>query len=95
MPKTKKRLRYPEHEKLKALGSERTTVQSFIDWLYDMQGCEIAFWEKNRIEDRLCPIRQSREDLMASFFKINLKKLDAEKRAMLDELRRANGIETD
>lgn len=78
------------HEKLKALEKDRSVVQRFIDWLYDEQECEIAFWERNRIEDRLCPIRQGREQLMAEFFKIDLKVLDDEKRAMLDHIRKLN-----
>ena len=96
MTATKKEpeVKYPMHEKLKALGPSRVTVQSFIDWLFDQQGweiCEEAEYERGDSDrDRLIPIRKRREDIMALFFGIDLKILDNEKRTMLDHIRAQN-----
>jgi len=41
--------------------------------------------------EHLCPFAVSDEKLLAEFFEIDLNKLEAEKRAMLEECRRNNG----
>lgn len=84
---------YPMHEKLKALGTDKLTVQRFIDWLFDEKEweiCEEAEYERGEYGDRLVPIRKRREDIMAEFFEIDLTVLDDEKRAMLDNIRKLN-----
>lgn len=85
-------IRYPEHEKLKALGAKRDTVQEFIDWLYDTDpNWEIGQWVKYRRGDHVFePLRMNREAIMAEFFGINLKRIDQEKDRMLAELRKLN-----
>lgn len=75
--------RYPEHEKLKALGGANQTVGDFIEWLGE-QGWEIA--RPHERMDMLIPIMKSRDDLLAEFFEIDRNKLEAEKRAMLDSI---------
>lgn len=86
-----KKVLYPMHEKLKALGTGRGTVQSFIDWLYDEKEWFIAEPDRSlKIDERLMPVRLRREDIMAEFFEIDLTVLDDEKRAMLDRCRELN-----
>lgn len=83
----KEEVRYPEHEKLKALGDRRGTVQDFLDFLLDDAGLELC--ARNEF-DTLLPVHLRREELMAWFFEIDLQKIEEEKRAMLAELRRMN-----
>ena len=75
--------KYPQHEKIKALGERRNTVQEFLDWL-DEQGIRLA---ESAGTGELCCIGDSKEKVMARFFGIDLNKLELEKRAMLDSLR--------
>lgn len=80
---------YPEHQKLKALGGAREAVQNFLDFLLDETGFELA---ERTVGDLLVPASIRREELMARFFEIDLHALENEKQAMLEEIRRANGI---
>lgn len=81
---------YPEHDKLTAIGDERReTVQEFIDWLLDQYRPDVRgepghliFAAYNQY-DYLDPVHVTREKLMAEFFDIDLKRLEAEKDAML------------
>lgn len=77
---------YPEHDKLKALGGANQTVGDFIEWLGE-QGIELASYGNGAYRDVLFPLRRSRDTLIAQFFEIDTNKLEAEKRAMLDEIR--------
>lgn len=77
---------YPEHEKLKALQGANQIVGNFIEWLGEA-GYVIAkyddigdLWSANRSIDRL----------LAEHFEIDLDKLEEEKVAMLEEIRKAN-----
>ncbi len=82
--------KYPEHEKLKALNGANQTVGDFIEWLFGKY--ELAEWNTNQelSEDELVPAHRSRDGLLAEFFNIDQNRLEEEKRAMLDEIRRAN-----
>lgn len=74
---------YPEHEKLKALGGANQTVGDFIEWLGE-NGYEIAQRDKY---GGLYWCGKSRDQLISAFFEIDRDKLEAEKRAMLAEIR--------
>jgi len=91
--KSRGKVNYPEHEKLKALQPQTKAVQAFIDWLFDEKGWTIANDDgKEHIRDSgLWPVRMSREEIMAAHFEIDLRKLDDEKRAMLDHHRELTG----
>lgn len=63
-------------------------VQEFIDWLLDEKGLELARWEQGDFSDSLRPYHfGTREQLMADFFGIDLKKIDEEQRALLEAIR--------
>jgi len=82
------KINYPEHEKLKAVQKESQAIGEFLDWLTGEKKIELAKWnEDERVEDRLLPWHHSTEKLLADYFKIDLVKLEAEKRKMLAELR--------
>ena len=95
--------RYLEHEKLKALEGKNDVVAGFLEWLsanefviaryhehtdpcYDDEDDRVCGYN----EDDLYPVRRNIESLMAEYFGISLTKLEDEKRAMLDEIRRHN-----
>lgn len=85
--------KYPEHDRLKALDGANQTVGNFIEWLHE-QGMEIGRFEKMRgfSDPQFVPITKSRDALLAEHFDIDRDKLEAEKRAMLDELRAAQNV---
>jgi len=80
---------YPIHAMLTARAEERQTVQAVIDWL-DERGWTICREIENRVGDtRYTPIEQSKTQLMAEYFDVDLQAFDDEKLAMLDAFRAA------
>lgn len=74
---------YPIHAMLTARADERNTVQAVIDWL-DERGWTICREIQNRVGDtRYTPIDQSKTQLMAEYFDVDLQAFDDEKLAML------------
>lgn len=82
--------RFPEHDKLSEIKDRTQAIGEFVDWLSDTKGVVLA-----SIDDygNASSPRQSLIDLMAEWAGIDLDKIEAEKREMLAELRRANGYE--
>lgn len=86
--------KYPEHEKMKVEKAAYglTDVASFLEWM-DEQGWTIcerdARDEYNPVEVALAP---HREKLFAKYVGIDIKKIDDEKRAMLEECRAMNAV---
>lgn len=80
---------YPEHEKLKKVQTESQTIGEFIDWLRSDKELELGKWQTSSHDDgdTFQPVHVSTEKLLAEFFEIDLEKLEAEKRAMLEALR--------
>lgn len=74
--------RYPEHDKLQAVAGKSQVIGEFIEWLRE-QGIYLATDDF----DKIYPIHQSVETLLASFFEIDLNVIEKEKRQMLDSLR--------
>jgi hypothetical protein len=74
--------KYPEHEKLQALNGANQTVGNFIEWLSEKQLVLAHYGD----HDELFPTLQGRNDLIAEFFGIDQRKLEAEKQAMLASL---------
>lgn len=95
-------VKYPEHEKLHKVKDESQAIGEFLDrFTYRGQGVVLASYhthgehctEKGRKvcgfrQDELYPILGNINSLLAEHFGIDLNKLDDEKRAMLEELRR-------
>ena len=79
---------YPEHDKLKEIQEESQIIGEFLDNC----GYTLAKWSKEpHLVDyaELVPVG-SIPDILAEYFGIDQNKLEAEKRAMLDEMRTAN-----
>ena len=74
------------------------TVQEFYDWLRDEKKWVLARYveEDERFEgdeiygEQPVPVFVQPEELMAEFFGIDLKKIESERRALLDALRKAS-----
>jgi hypothetical protein len=86
---------YPEHDKMRDAidngASEK--VQEFIDWLYDHKQWTVAEFQEHehrRFGEVLVPVSLTREQIMADFYSIDLRKVDDEKRIMLTTIRTEN-----
>ena len=94
--------KYPEHEKLKAVAERSQTVGSFLDWLTHEKGIALTVQHEHTASCKEhgerynnCGYREGEymhagtpvRVLLAEFFEIDEKKIEAEKQAMLAELR--------
>lgn len=77
--------KYPEHEKLKALGGKNQAVGEFVMFLAE-KGIGLAKYRGDQLQLFTGRIQA----LIAEFFEIDEAKLEAEKQAMLDEQRALN-----
>lgn len=73
---------YPEHDKLRRIQDKSQAISDFLDWAKEKR---IILSEY--ISEDLFPTLMSKDNLLAEHFGIDLKKLEQEKRAMLDKLR--------
>jgi hypothetical protein len=97
--------KHPQHEKLRLLERERAAVQGFLDFLSDKRLLLAGYHEHGPdcYEDghgnlactasttRLAAANPSPAELIAEYLRIDLKEFEAEKRAMLDDIRKAAG----
>lgn len=79
---------YPECEKLAAEHGRLVVVQEFLDWLdeHDLVLCERA-GANGRYETLYVPQARRPEVLIHEFLGIDARRLESERRAMLDALR--------
>ena len=78
-----------EHEKLKAIKPLSQAIGNFIEWLGE-NGMTICSEDRSPyLPDEYVPIRRTTEELLADHFEIDLNRLEAEKEAMLEEIRAA------
>lgn len=77
--------KYPEHEKLAKVKNESQVIGGFLEWLDNEEGVSLCRFEGVEIVIE----HTSVEALLAKYFEIDLKVIEREKRAMLDELRQA------
>jgi len=84
-----KQPKYPEHEKLRIDQPKVSVLSDFYDFLGE-QGWEIAKFDDD--SQRLRPIRERPDEIISLFLGIDPKQLEAEKRAMLDEIRQVNDV---
>lgn len=84
---------YPEHEKLQNVKEESQFVGSFLDWAQS-QGYFLAMRMDNEDDDgpaeMTVKVPKRIEELLAEYHDIDLKKLEEEKRHMLDQIRNQN-----
>lgn len=76
-----------ELDKMSAARVDAAIISEFIDFLEE-NGYAICEVE---LHDQWWPVRKSYEQLLADYFEIDLKKVEEERRALLEELRKAQG----
>lgn len=79
---------YPEHEKMKAIAEESQKQGDFLQWLMD-HGYALCERRKSEVTP-YWPTYKTISTLLALYHKIDLKKIEQEKRAMLEEIRKSN-----
>ena len=90
-------VRSPECEKMAGARAEGSqTIGAFLDWLQNERKPPIVLAEYSNINeydddgaimgDMLLPVRQRIEELLAEYFGVDLKKVEEERRQILDDL---------
>lgn len=74
---------YPEHVKLNRIADVSQLCGEFLDWIKT----HWTLCDYDEKSEKFYPSHQSTIDLLAKFFGIDLDKIEAEKRAMLESLR--------
>ena len=79
---------YPEHDKLRAVQAESEIIGQFLE----ESGLVLAeYIDVGRtLDERLVPVQKSTEQILASYFKIDLTVVDQEKKQMLVAMRELN-----
>ena len=83
-------MKYPEHEKQRAVKTRSQAIGDFLDWLTSEK--EICLHKWSEYYKKYYPSCIKTEDLLAEFFDIDLKVVENEKLTMLEEIRKTNGI---
>lgn len=77
----------PECEKLKKVSKKSQVIGEFLDWLLGDGEYVIAEIVDDDGDENLFPVHESTEQLLAAYFKIDLVKVEKERRALLDCIR--------
>ena len=88
METTTKEISTPELNKIKKNQFESQTIGEFLDWLQNEKGIILCVYDKDVSEHHPYPIRESIEQLLAKYFRIDLQKAEKERVAILDNLRK-------
>lgn len=89
---------FPECNKFASVREQANQIGNFIDFLRDQKKYTFAKWysmqeeedDDEKVDDRLMPEFPDMERLLMEFFGIDEKKLEAERRAMLEAMRTLN-----
>ena len=80
----------PELEKLAEVRPDNQVISSFLEWLEEKE-IVLAEWSGSDCEEcgaeHLIDMIQTKEQLLANYFSINLDKCEEERQAMLDQIR--------
>ncbi len=76
---------YPECAKLKSVSETSQVIGEFLDWLEHEE--EIVFCLRGERTEMLYEKHLPREKTLAKFFGIDLRKVETERRAMLEDIR--------
>jgi hypothetical protein len=74
---------YPEHAKLVAVREVSQAQGEFLVWLGEEKNYLLGKWTA----DEMVPVHADIQKLLAEFHGVDLNRLEAEKQAMLEELR--------
>lgn len=76
--------KYPECERVRAVSDQSQGIGEFLEWCQE-EGYVLASFDE--ATGTCWPIRKRIEQLLADYFEIDLVKVEAERRAMLAEIR--------
>lgn len=79
-------MKTPELDKMKKVSEDSQKIGEFLDWLKGKY--EIARWGDISGVDRLFPINENTEQLLADYFNIDLIKCEKERREILENIRK-------
>lgn len=78
---------YPELEKLNAVRPQMEAIRNFLQWAGEENAMELArFSDEEYASGRYYPVHRSIDDLLYEHFGINAKRIEQERRAMLEAL---------
>jgi hypothetical protein len=84
--------RYPEHAKTHALKAQSEGIFDFLQWAADKKGLRFgrSVFDDDEGEVFIEAGDYALREVLAEYFKVDLDRLETEKRQMLDELRGHN-----
>lgn len=85
MSDLKERSKYPECEKLSRMREQQMVLVGFLDWLEE-QGLVLATMHGSY--SKLTPSSRKPNDLIMEYLKVDQGRLEKERRAMLDVIRK-------
>jgi len=81
--------KYPECEKLEKVSEESQKIGAFLDWLQNETKYIIAeYSDDEEGEALLFPIHKAIEQILAEYFKIDLNKVEKERKQILEDIRK-------
>jgi hypothetical protein len=81
--------KYPEHVKLRAVKDDSQKIGAFLDWLLNERHLVLCDSDGNELH----PTDMRIEALLGLYFEVDLEKLEEEKLAMIDEMRKINSAD--
>ncbi len=78
----------PELNKIKKVSEDSQKIGDFLSWLFDEKGLCLGKYPEGK--DRLQAVGNNIPDLLADYFKIDEKKAEEERRAILKEYSEKN-----
>lgn len=78
----------PECDKMLKVQDESQAIGAFLDWLQSERRLTLCEANDRTFENSFIPARIGIEDLLAEYFKIDLNKVEKERRAILEECRK-------
>ena len=84
---------YPEHDKMSKIADKSQAIGEFMEWLEQEKNLTLCkpIPEGEEAAGQYWPAYTPIQNLLAEFFDIDPVALEREKRAMLDEMRKALG----
>jgi len=81
---------YPECDKLLAVNAKCQIIGEFLEWLYMTENVQLAHYPEEG--NTLYPYNKPLNKLLASFFDIDMDKVEKERMAMIESMRKINEL---
>jgi len=78
---------YPECEKIKNIQSISQEIGEFLEWLEATKKVSLCQWTDGYTGQGYYSFHYNKEELLAEYFNIDLKKVEEERLAMIEKLR--------